>query len=129
MKRERTVRRLLIIAILSSITGCGSGGAVSCRTNDQGRFDCHEVQSRPRSSERVVVGIDDAGRCYTAAEEAACKDVGSLLRKRFPDVNPRIVLCPDPSSRHQDFSVAIGSINAEAFLNDVKISSAAADCN
>ena len=122
------MHHLVITALLLCVAGCGPGRAVSCKSNDKGSLDCREVPNRPRSEEKVFVTIDAAGRCRLASVETSCPKIGSELRKQFPNVNPRIVLCQDRSAAYEHVGAVTASIHDEAFLNELRISNDVAEC-
>ena len=122
------MRHLVINALLLCLAACGSDRAVSCKSNDKGSLDCREVPTRPRSEEKVVVTIDAAGRCLIGSFEVSCPKVGSELRRQFPSVNPVIVVCPDRTASYEHVGAATNSIHDEAFLNELRFSSAMTDC-
>jgi len=120
--------RHLAMGVLALIfVGCGDGGSVSCQSNAEGSLKCRPVKSRPASQERVLVTVSASGQCHVASSEIPCPGVGAELRRRFPNVNPHIVLCPDRRSDYEHTSAVIKSIGDEAFLK-FEFGAATADC-
>lgn len=109
------MKLLIVAAFLLTLSGCGGDFSVSCVGNDKEGIDCKSVPKRPSSNEKVVVSIDALGICRVSGDEVACDAVGSELRKRFPDVNPEVRLCPDRQAKYEKTSIVMSSVAAAEF--------------
>src|SRR4029079_3867156 len=121
-------RRLAISVLALSYAGCGGGGSIACQSNVEGSLKCRPVTSRPASQEKVLVTVSTSGQCYVASGEVPCPGVGAELRRRFPNVNPHTILCPDERSAYEHTSAVIKSLGDEAFPK-FEFGAATADCS
>lgn len=111
-RHEQSVRALVLASVVAIAAPSSAVDAAAPSPPPPGWCykTCVNIAALPPDERSEIVTVSLDGNCRNGDTEVACRDIGALLRQKYPTTDPEMKFCVDRKTKHPVLDAILTSL-------------------